>query len=83
MEISFQTEIQPIFSENCVQCHNANRDPDLRDGLAYNALLPEYVTSDNADNSLLYITLADGHQNLNADKIALIKGWINQGANNN
>ena len=83
VEISFQTEIQPIFTDNCVQCHNANRDPDLRAGNSYAALIPEYVTPNNADNSSLYIELAYGHQNLNADKIALIKGWINQGAKNN
>ena len=83
VEILFQTDIQPIFTTNCVQCHNENRDPDLRDGEAYRALVTEYVTRRDAEASLLYTTLAGGHQDLAAEKIALIKGWINQGAINN
>jgi len=83
VEILFQTDIQPIFTDNCVQCHNENRDPDLRDGEAYSALVTEYVTISDAEASLLYTTLAEGHQDLAVDKIALIKGWINQGAKNN
>lgn len=83
VEILFQAEIQPIFTNYCAQCHNANRDPDLRDGNSYNALIPEFVTRNNADESLLYTKLADGHQDLNVNDIGLIKGWINQGAKNN
>ena len=83
VEIKFGADIQPIFTDNCINCHNENRNPDLRVGNAYSALLPDYVTPENADASLLYTQLVDGHQNLNANKIELIKGWINQGANNN
>jgi hypothetical protein len=84
VEILFQTDIQPIFTANCINCHNANRDPDLRDGNAYSALLAGYVNADNADTSLLYTKLAvDGHQNVSTADLTLIKGWINQGANNN
>ena len=83
IEIKFGADIQPIFTDHCMNCHNENRDPDLRVGNSYDALLPDYVTPENADASLLYTKLVDGHQNLSANKIALIQGWINQGANKN
>lgn len=85
IEILFQTDIQSIFNaNNCMDCHNANRDPDLRDGNSYSALVPEYVTADNADASKLYTKLAvDDHRNLSTDELALIKAWINQGAHDN
>jgi len=83
VEILFGTQIQPIFTSSCIGCHNTSRNPDLRAGFAYSALVPQYVTASNADASPLYIKLAGGHQNLATDKISLIKAWINQGAKNN
>jgi hypothetical protein len=83
VEIKFATQIQPIFTSNCVGCHNTSRNPDLRAGFAFSALVPQYVTAKNADASPLYIKLAGGHQGLATDKITLIKTWINQGAKNN
>jgi hypothetical protein len=83
VEIKFGADIQPIFTSNCINCHNETRDPDLRAGNAYGALLPDYVTSESADTSLLYTILKGGHQNLDGNEINLIQGWINQGAKNN
>ena len=84
VEIKFKADIQDaIFTVSCVDCHNASRNPDLRDGFSYNSLVPEYVTASNSDASLLYNKLASGHQNLGTEKIALIKAWIDQGAKNN
>ncbi|HEY9170084.1 MAG TPA: hypothetical protein VIN72_11395 [Lutibacter sp.] len=83
VEIKFGADIQPIFTNSCVSCHNASRNPDLRAGFAYSALVPQYVTASNAEASSLYVKLAGGHQNLATDKLTLIKTWINQGAKNN
>ncbi len=83
VEIKFGADIQPIFTSNCILCHNDSRNPDLREGFAYSSLVPEYVIAKDADASRLYIKLAGGHQNLATDKISLIKTWINQGAKNN
>lgn len=83
VEIKFGADIQPIFTNSCVSCHNASRDPDLREGYAYSSLVPEYVVANDAEASRLYTKLASGHQNLATDKISLIKTWINQGAKNN
>ena len=82
--ISFQNDIQTIFNaNNCMDCHNANRNPDLRDGNAYNSLVPTYVVADNADGSSLYTFLESGHRDIADEQLELIKAWINQGAANN
>ena len=85
--ISFGTDIQPLFS-NCTSCHATNVSPDLRAGNSFNALVPAYVTVEDAENSKLYNYLpGNGHHDIGAtlsvDEIALIKAWINQGALNN
>ena len=81
----FAADIQPIFaSNNCDECHDGSRDPDLRAGNEYNALVPAFVVASDADNSRLYTFLAfDQHRNLSANELALIEEWINSGALNN
>lgn len=91
--ISFRTDIEPLFSQNgkdCTACHNGNvANPDLRVGSAYNQLVPDYITPGNAETSEFYQKLPGiGHPidagfTLNNDEIALIKGWIDRGAENN
>ncbi len=83
VEIKFGTDIQPIFTNSCAGCHNASRNPDLRAGFAYTAIVSQYVTAGNAAGSPLYVKLEGGHQNVAAANLTLIKTWINQGAKNN
>ncbi|WP_372745438.1 hypothetical protein [Lutibacter sp.] len=85
--VSFASDIQTIFSK-CTSCHGGSINPDLREGNSYNALVPTYVTAGDADASRLYNYLpGNGHHDvsvtLSATEIALVKAWINQGANNN
>ncbi len=84
-EAKFATDIIDIFeSYNCADCHDASRDPDLRAGNEYDSLVPDYVTPGNADASSLYTFLAvDGHRDVDANSLALIKLWINEGALDN
>ena len=84
-EAKFATDIVDIFeSYNCADCHDASRDPDLRAGNEYDSLVPDYVTPGNADASELYTFLAvDGHRDVDANSLALIKLWINEGALDN
>lgn len=91
VSISFAEDIEPLFSQggkDCTQCHNGSNDPDLRAGNAYNALVPDYVVPGDAEGSELYQKLPGrGHPfdvgfSLNADEIALIKAWIDRGAEN-
>lgn len=41
LEISFSADIQPIFNNNCIQCHDQNHPAglDLREGESYNLLV--------------------------------------------
>mgnify|MGYP000276777400 CR=1 FL=1 len=82
--VKFSTDIIPIFDAyNCAGCHNENRDPDLRAGRELNSLLNGYVTAGNANDSKLFTTLNGGHQGVDANSLALIEKWINDGALNN
>lgn len=91
--ISFSEDIEPLFSQagqkDCTRCHDGSTSPDLRTGNAYDALVPEYVSAGNPDGSELYQNLPGvGHPfdpgfNLNASEIALIREWIERGAENN
>ena len=88
--VSFQDDIQPIFTANCISCHNATiANPDLREGNSYNAIVPDYVIAGDAENSELYQKLPGNNHPietgspLDVEEIALIKGWIDQGAENN
>ena len=79
VEVTYNNDIAPIFGF-CSNCHDGSQNPDLRDGNAYNSLVPAYVTAFDAEASPLYIKLDDGHQNLPASRLELVKTWINQGA---
>lgn len=85
--VSFTDDVVPLFAR-CTGCHNANLDPDLTAGNAYNSLVPQYVNAGDAASSRLYNFLpGNGHDDigitLSADQIATIKAWIDEGAKNN
>jgi hypothetical protein len=89
--IYFAADIQPIFTNKCIGCHNASNKLDLREGNSYNELVPTYVTAGNADNSALYNKLpgkehpapTPSSSEPSINELALIQAWINQGAKNN
>ncbi|MBT8281097.1 MAG: hypothetical protein KJO16_05925 [Muriicola sp.] len=90
--ISFNTDIEPLFSQSgkdCTACHNGNvANPDLRAGNAYGEIQSSIVPGD-AEGSEFYQRLpGNGHPIsagfvLNSDELALIKAWIDRGAENN
>lgn len=92
-EVSFKDDVQPLFMGNgkdCTACHDGiDANPDLREGNSYNAIVPQYVTAGNAENSELYNNLPGiGHPFnvgfvLSGEEIAVIKTWIDRGAENN
>jgi len=86
--ISFANDVAPIFvTYNCTQCHSPStlgQNPNLTPGSEYNSLVPAYVTPGNPNSSKLYTQLAvNGHRSVDATSIALIKKWIEDGAENN
>lgn len=92
VEISFKTDIEPLFSQNnkdCTACHDGGINPDLTIGNAFNALVPDYVEAGDADESKLFLN-APGNDHpidagfiFSANELALIETWINNGAENN
>jgi len=83
--VLFQTQIQPIFSNNCITCHKGSRNPDLRDGFSFASLTGGSYVSTPADNSKLYKMMVSGSHSsftLDAEK-QLVLLWIGQGALNN
>ena len=82
-EVFYGADIQPIWDAQCIGCHNQNNKLDLRVDVSHNELVPQYVIAEDADKSPLVIQLESGHYTPNAGDMSLIKGWINQGADNN
>ena len=83
--VLFQTQIQPIFSNNCITCHKGSRNPDLRDGNSYASLTTGGYVNLPAANSKLYSRIISGSHaafTLDAEK-QLILIWIGQGALDN
>ena len=86
VEVTFANDILPIFdSYNCIECHNGgSTNPDLRPDQAYSSLVPSYVIAGNSTDSRLYKQLKiNEHRNVDDTSIALIKKWIEDGAENN
>lgn len=83
--VSFATQIQPIFTNNCILCHKGSRNPDLREGNSYDALTTGGYVTLPAEDSRLYKQITSGSHNsftLDSEK-QLILIWIQQGALNN
>lgn len=81
----FKTDIQPVFTANCVGCHGGTQSPDLRDGKSYLALTKgSFVTAPAANSKLYQKMLSSGHASRSSatDKLKVLY-WITQGALNN
>jgi hypothetical protein len=83
--VYFQTEIQPIFTNNCASCHTQNNLPDLRSGKSWQSLTTGgYVNLPGSSSKLYTKMTSSGHtaRSTDSDK-QLVLIWINQGALNN
>ncbi len=90
--ISYQDDIQPLFvleGRDCTTCHNGTiANPDLTEGNSYDAIIGSLVPGD-AENSAFFQGLPGNDHpveagfSLTVEEIALIKGWIDRGAENN
>jgi hypothetical protein len=82
----FSADILPIFSSNCMSCHNT-QTPVLEAGVAYDNLMNGYVVAGSPSTSLLYEKLtATNTTHLGRSSEAQqekIRLWISQGALNN
>ncbi|MCD6180329.1 MAG: hypothetical protein J7K39_10545 [Bacteroidales bacterium] len=91
--VSFQTELIPIFNQSCnaIGCHNVNGIwPDLSEGNAFEAITTGgQLDLDTPENSKLYMRMIDLQSPMplsgilsktQTDKVLV---WIREGANNN
>ncbi|WP_319480439.1 hypothetical protein [uncultured Draconibacterium sp.] len=85
-EVSFSTQIVPIFSSKCVTCHSTGgQSPDLTTENAYSSLnSSRYVNTSDPASSLIYTKPMGNHaQVYSTAEAALVLTWITQGAQNN
>jgi hypothetical protein len=81
----FETDIQPIFTSNCITCHGGAQSPDLRDGKSYAALIKLKYVTPPGETSGLYMQLnssSHASRTTSSEKQKVLY-WINQGALNN
>lgn len=84
-EISFKADIVPIFTSNCISCHDGGINPDLRANNAFDALTNGgYINVDVPASSELYEKLLGNHSDrATPTEKQLILEWITRGANDN
>ena len=94
--VDYATDIQPIFTANCISCHGGTNGLHLdsyANVMAGNSNNGPVITAGNADNSIL-VQKISGTANFGGrmpagnssyfdnhqDELQLIKDWINEGA---
>jgi len=88
-QISFATQILPIFSGNdCTSCHNGSQMPDLRADRAYAAInTTRYINKSEPQQSRIYTVPhpdpGTHYKKYTGAQAAVILAWIQQGAKNN
>jgi mono/diheme cytochrome c family protein len=92
-DISYATDIQPIWNANCISCHNGNLEPDLTTGNSYSALMAlpagSIVPGDAAGSELFQMLNGGGNNpmppgsSIPQAQINLFGQWIDEGAVNN
>ena len=85
-DVSYKTDIQPIWDGNCTNCHAAGKTkPNLEASASYNELQNGYI-SDPPETSKIYTKIAPGGsmaKYMPPGKEALVLKWIADGAQNN
>ena len=81
---SFETQVEPIFQDKCVACHNSTK-PVLTTGSAYaNLTNGGYINTNNPQESIVYKRSTDGHgKNMGSQELKLLLKWIVEGATDN
>lgn len=86
-EVSFSSDITPIFASKCTACHTTgNQMPDLTSANAYNSLnSSRYINTSDPASSLIYTKASPNgnHVQYSEAEAALVLTWITQGAQNN
>ena len=88
--VDYETEIQPIFNNNCGNCHIGNSSGGVNLSSYQNVMDSDVITPFDANDSELYDLITEsnnggddmppGNAELSVAQIALIEAWINEGA---
>ena len=87
--IHYLNDIQSIFTDNCISCHEGSHVASELDLRTYTSLMAgskngAVIVESNHSNSLLWQKVSSGAMppsgNLTTDQITLISNWINEGA---
>jgi hypothetical protein len=85
LTVYFSTDIQPIFTANCITCHGGSQFPNLSNGKSYNSLTTGGLVNAPGETSRLYVQMTSSShtsRSTDTDKQKVLF-WINQGALNN
>jgi len=89
IEISYSEDMQPYFDAKCTNCHDGTGIPlDLTSPDSYDNLIndPDYIDTDNPENSELYTKVIPGGsmaQYATPAERDMTLLWIEQGAKDN
>lgn len=87
--VSFATQIQPIFTNKCINCHKSGGTaPNLSAGSSYNQVVPSKVNLSKPEESGIYTfpaptTTKHAWKKYNSSEANLVLTWIKEGAKNN
>jgi len=86
LTVSYSKDIQPIFTNKCIQCHDASMNPNLTSGNSYNSLTKGgFYNKANPSQSIIYVQITTNASHIprtsdvEKQKILL---WITLGAKN-
>ncbi|RLD66602.1 MAG: hypothetical protein DRI95_06395 [Bacteroidetes bacterium] len=86
VEISFSTDIQPIFTDKCVACHPSTAGLDLSEGNSWTSIQNGRINSTTPAESLIYTKPDPSGSHpvkYSTTEAALVLRWIEEGAKNN
>ena len=84
--VDYETEIQPIFNNNCGNCHLGNSSGDVNLSSYENTMNSDVITPGNHEQSTLWDEINSGNMpqgnnpELSEEEIDLIAQWIDEGA---
>ena len=87
--VSYATQIQPIFTAKCIECHKSGGTaPNLVAGSSYNQVVPANVNLTKPEESDIYAfaaptTTKHAWKKYNSSEANLVLTWIKEGAKNN
>ena len=87
--VSYATQIQPIFTAKCIECHKSGGTaPNLVAGSSYNQVVPSKVNLSKPEESDIYTyalstTAKHAWKKYNSSEAKLVLTWIKEGAKNN